>query len=167
MKDDARTPAEHGHDPAEDDAAAAADRVRRYGGVFRLDRGPAFEQRGGLGVNLVITPNVGSRGIGLTAGFHAPGVAFAPHRHPLSEEILIAFRGKGQFYLHDRWVDVEEGDIVYAPEGILHGTRNPSTNTEPFITIGCAAPPQLDLYQRSGYVLRTSTGPEVSLEDDE
>jgi len=156
----------HDHDSAGEAAEAEADRVRRYGGVFKLASGPSFEQRGGLGVNLVITPNVGSRGIGLTAGFHAPGVSFAPHRHPLSEEILIAFKGKGQFYLRDRWIDVEEGDIVYAPEGILHGTRNPSTNTEPFITIGCAAPPQLDLYQRSGYVLRTSLGPEVPKEDE-
>lgn len=167
MKDNAHSAGRRDHDPAEDAAAAEADRVRRYGGVFKLGGGPAFEQRGGLGVNLVVTPNVGSRGIGLTAGFHAPGVSFAPHRHPLSEEILVAVKGRGQFYLHDRWIDVEEGDVVYAPEGILHGTRNPSTNTETFVTIGCAAPPQLDLYQRSGYVLRTSLGPEAQLGDEE
>jgi quercetin dioxygenase-like cupin family protein len=136
-----------------------ADHVRRYGGVFALGKGPEYKQLGGLDVNLVVTPNMGSRGIGVTAGFHAPGQSFAPHRHPLSEEILIVFKGKGQFYLHDRWIDVSEGDVVYAPEGVLHGTRNPETNTETFITIGCASPPQLDMYQRSGYQL--DSGPEI------
>lgn len=137
----------------------AAEHVRKFGGVFALGKGPEFRQKGGLDVNLVVTPNMGSRGIGVTAGFHQPGEAFAPHRHPISEEILIVFKGKGQFYLHDKWIDVQEGDVVYAPEGILHGTRNPAQNTEVFITIGCAAPPQLDMYQRSGYELRT--GPDI------
>jgi gentisate 1,2-dioxygenase len=130
--------------------------VRLHGGRFNLRHGPEFTQQGGLGVNFVLTPNTGARGIGVTAGVHAPGESFEPHRHPLSEEVLIVFSGRGQIYLRDRWIDVEEGDVVYAPEGILHGTRNPSENTEEFITIGCAAPPQLDLYMRAGYKLRTA-----------
>ena len=135
------------------------EQVRRFGGRFTLNEGPEFKQEGGLGVKFVVTPNTGSRIIGVTAGFHDPGVSFAPHSHPISEEVLICFRGRGQMYLKDRWVDVEEGDIVYAPEGILHGTRNPEGNTKPFITIGCAAPPQLDLYQKSGYVLKGAVKP--------
>ncbi len=128
--------------------------VRHHGGKFSLRDGPEFRQQGGLGVKFVVTPNTGSRMIGVTAGFHEPGQSFAPHTHPISEEVLIVLRGKGQIFLEDRWLDVSEGDVVYAPEGVLHGTRNPAENTEPFITIGCAAPPQLDLYQRSGYELK-------------
>ncbi len=95
----------------------------------------------------------------MTAGTHFPGQGMLPHKHPISEEMLIVFRGNGQFYLDDQWYDVAEGDVLYAPAGVWHGTRNPATNTEPFITIGCASPPQLDLYERAGYVLET--GPAV------
>jgi quercetin dioxygenase-like cupin family protein len=127
------------------------EQVRREGGVFSINNAPEFLQEGGLRAKLVLTPNTGTRMVGLTAGFHEPGQSFEPHRHPLSEEVLIVVRGKGQIFLKDRWIDVEEGDVVYAPEGILHGTGNP----DEFVTIGCAAPPQLDLYQRIGYKLVT------------
>jgi mannose-6-phosphate isomerase-like protein (cupin superfamily) len=139
----------------ESDAA----QVRLHGGLFNVHRGHLHVQPSGLETHLVLTPNVGTRGIGLTAGTHYPGQGMLPHKHPISEEILIAFRGKGQFYIHDRWYDVEEGDIAYAPAGVWHGTRNPEGNTEPFVTIGCASPPQLDLYDRAGYILES--GPAV------
>ena len=34
---------------------------------------------------------------------------------------------------------------------MLHGTRNYPDATEPFVTLGIATPPQLDLYMRAGY----------------
>jgi quercetin dioxygenase-like cupin family protein len=149
-------------DAAPEDAVDRA-YVGAHGGRFNVHRGYLHQQPSGLETHLVITPNTGSRGIGLTAGTHFPGQGMLPHTHPISEEILIAFRGKGQFYLDDRWYDVEEGDIAYAPAGVWHGTRNPVSNTEAFITIGCASPPQLDLYARAGYVLET--GPAVKEEE--
>lgn len=129
--------------------------VRINGGVFSLADGPEFVQEGGLGVKFIVTPNTGSRMVGVTAGFHQPGQSFQPHTHPISEELLIVVKGRGEIYLKDRWIPVKEGDIVYAPEGVPHGTRNPADNTEVFVTIGVASPPQLDLYHRSGYVLHT------------
>ncbi|MEI3282689.1 MAG: cupin domain-containing protein [Enterocloster sp.] len=55
-------------------------------------------------------------------GFHKPGKEFAPHKHPVSEEIAIIHSGKGECYLYDKWIPVETGDIVFAPPGVLHGT---------------------------------------------
>lgn len=132
----------------ESDAA----KVRREGGQFQLEGGVEYPQEGGLGVKFILSPQVGSRMIGVTAGFHQPGQMFAPHTHPISEEVLVVMKGKGQIYLKDHWIDVQEGDIVYAPEGVPHGTRNSEGNTGMFITMGCAAPPQFDLYYKSGYV---------------
>lgn len=128
------------------------DKVRTDGGVFNLFKGDAsWLETEGLEVHLVLTPRVGPRNLGMTFGIHNPGEGFEPHAHPLSEEVLIAFKGKGEMYLKDKWIEVNEGDVVYAPPGIKHGTRNPAGNTEVFMTIGCASPPQLDLYQRSNY----------------
>lgn len=112
---------------------------------------PRYEQRGGINVHYYLSPKIGSRMVGITSGIHQPGQGFEPHVHPLSEELLIVLRGKGEIFLKDRWIKVSEGDIVYAPEGVPHGTRNLEGSDEELITIGIAVPPQLDLYFRSGY----------------
>ena len=125
--------------------------VRKYGGKFNIQEGFSWIQSTDLDVRLVLTPGKGSGNVGITSAYHSPGMAFEPHVHPLSEEILIAHKGRGEMYLYDRWIPVEEGDVVYAPPGVYHGTRNPAENTEGFYTIGIATPPQLELYQRVGY----------------
>jgi len=125
--------------------------VLNNGGIFKIDEGYSWKETDGLEVNLILTPKVGSRMMNISSGFHQPGVGFEPHSHPISDEVLIVVKGVGQAYLKDKWIDVEEGDIVFAPAGIKHGTRNPETNSEIFVTIGCASPPQLDLYQRANY----------------
>jgi hypothetical protein len=49
------------------------EQVRREGGVFSINNAPEFLQEGGLRAKLVLTPNSGTRMVGLTAGFHEPG----------------------------------------------------------------------------------------------
>jgi gentisate 1,2-dioxygenase len=128
------------------------DKVRKDGGRFSIFKGDYSQiESAGVEVNLVLTPRVGTINIGMTSAVHQPGQGFNPHVHPLSEETLLVFRGSGEFYLKDRWIPVKEGDIVYAPAGIYHGTRNPPDNTEEFVTIGIASPPQADLYKRYNY----------------
>jgi quercetin dioxygenase-like cupin family protein len=128
------------------------DKARKDGAVYNLFKGDSsWIEPAGIEVHLVLTPRVGPKNMGMTVGVHQPGQGMGPHVHPLSEEILIVYRGKGEIYLKDKWIPVKEGDVVYAPPGIYHGTRNPEGNTEIFTTIGCGAPPQLDLYQRSNY----------------
>lgn len=125
--------------------------VRKFGGKFNIKEGYSWIKTTDLNVRLVLTPGKGSFNVGITSAFHTPGMEFEPHIHPLSEEILIAHKGRGEFYLYDRWIPVEEGDVVYAPPGVYHGTRSPKENAGIFVTIGVATPPQLELYQRTGY----------------
>ncbi len=128
------------------------DDVLKNGAKLSIYQGDnSWIETNGVEVNLVLTPRIGSRSIGITSAVHQPGQGFEPHLHPISEEVLICIKGKGEFYLKDKWIPVSEGDIVFAPPGVLHGTRNPAGNTEIFVTVGCGAPPQLDLYQRSNY----------------
>lgn len=128
------------------------EKIRSEGGRFNIYKGDlSFVEKNGVPVNLVMTPRVGTINIGMTSGIHQPGQGFTPHVHPMSEETLLAFKGKGEMFLKDRWIPVEEGDIIYAPAGILHGTRNPEGNTEVFVTIGIATPPQAELYAAHNY----------------
>ncbi|HSK68965.1 MAG TPA: cupin domain-containing protein [Candidatus Limnocylindria bacterium] len=125
--------------------------VRKTGGIFNIHEGYNWAKSTGLDVHLVLTPRVGSRNVGITSGVHEPGMEFEPHIHPLSEELVFCFEGEGEFFLHDKWIPVKAGDVLYAPPGIRHGTRKPAGSTGRFVTVGVATPPQLDLYNRIGY----------------
>jgi len=133
--------------------------VQKFGGKFNINNGEVWTMPNGHDVHFALNPKMGVRGINIATGYHKPGKEFAPHKHPISEEFLIIHSGKGECYLYDKWISVEAGDIVYAPPGVLHGTRNPEENTEDFVTLGIATPPQLDLYMRAGYdVLEDNSG---------
>lgn len=125
--------------------------VREVGGIFNIHEGYNWAKSTGLDVHLVLTPRLGSRNVGITSGVHLPGMEFEPHVHPLSEELVFCFEGEGEFFLHDKWIPVKAGDLLYAPPGVRHGTRKPADSTGRFVTIGVATPPQLDLYNRIGY----------------
>lgn len=144
----------------EDHKEPEYDQVRNHGKVIRLleelrsrkeKEQSGFTPPGGLDVKFFLSPKIGSRNVGITSGIHGPGEGFEPHVHPLSEELLIVLEGSGEVFLDDKWIPVSKGDIVYAPEGVPHGTRNNSKTNEDLIMIGIGIPPQLDLYLRSGY----------------
>ena len=104
-------------------------------------------------MRFVVWPGMGSRKINLHRAKHPPGFEFKVHEHPDSEDTILAFRGRGQGYLVDRWYDMEEGDVLFAPRRVKHGTRNPvGGGQDDFICTGSAAPPQLELYRMAGYM---------------
>ncbi|MCL5935484.1 MAG: cupin domain-containing protein, partial [Firmicutes bacterium] len=122
-----------------------AEEVSRSGGVFNLFRGARFTGYGCL-MRFILWPGCGTKMVGQHTAFHEPGTSFSPHIHPISEDAILCTNGKGQWHLNGRWIDVEEGDIVYGPDNIKHGTGCPDGYDETFYTTGCASPPQPDLY---------------------
>lgn len=132
------------------------ERVRKEGGVFNIHEGFTYDTYTVDGIkmddfHLVLTPRVGSHNVGITSGIHYPGMEFAPHIHPLSEELVFCHDGEGEFFLNDKWIPAKKGDLFYAPPGVPHGTRKLAGTEGTFVTIGVATPPQLDLYNRIGY----------------
>lgn len=125
--------------------------VQKYGGKFSIEGGETWTMPNGHVVHFALNPKMGCRNTNIAVGFHEPGKEFAPHVHPISEEILLIFSGEGECYLYDKWIPCKAGDIIFAPPGVWHGTRNPAGNTEPFVTLGIATPPQQDLFVRAGY----------------
>jgi len=125
--------------------------VSQSGGVFNLFRGAPFTKYGAE-MKFILWPGVGTKMVGQHIAFHEPGMAFAPHVHPISEDAILVVDGTGQAYLESRWIDVGPGDIIYAPAGIRHGTACRPNEPDLFICSGCASPPQFDLYQLAGYL---------------
>jgi quercetin dioxygenase-like cupin family protein len=124
--------------------------VAKTGGVFNLYRGATYTGNGSL-MRFILWPGTGTKMVGQHIAFHDPGSSFRPHYHPISEDAIIAVDGQGQGYLESRWIDVEIGDIIYGPCGVKHGTACRS-GSKPFLSTGCACPPQFDLYEHAGYL---------------
>ena len=124
--------------------------VGRSGGVFNAFRGAPFTANGGY-MQFILWPGVGAM-VGQHTAYHEPGRAFIPHVHPISEDAIFVFDGQGTGYLESRWIEVSEGDIIYAPSGVRHGTGCRSSETKAMLCTGCAFPPQFDLYERAGYL---------------
>lgn len=131
----------------------SAEQVRREGALFNVYKGAPFHGIG-LPMRLVLWPGAGTRTAGFNYAYAGPSVPDIAHRHPVSDECLILWAGKGQAYMGQDWIDIEANDVILAPCGVIHGTRN----VGPTFWGGFASPPQLDLlmntdYYRDGFFL--------------
>ncbi|MCZ6944548.1 cupin domain-containing protein [Bacillus mycoides] len=99
-------------------------------------------------MNFLFWPGTGCAHLSLHCGIQQPGQNFGVHTHPISEELFIGVEGKGQVHLNGEWIDFGEGDILYSPEKIFHGTRNPYTGPEAkrFVTCGGPVPYDINFY---------------------
>ncbi|HEX2051352.1 MAG TPA: cupin domain-containing protein [Actinomycetota bacterium] len=114
---------------------------------FRPGREHEPEPPEGLArMNFVVWPGTGSPHLCLHCGIQEPGQTFSVHSHPRSEELFIAFEGVGQMHLDGEWIDVEAGDLLYAPPGVPHGTRNPHTGADAARFVTCGGPTPFDPY---------------------
>jgi mannose-6-phosphate isomerase-like protein (cupin superfamily) len=103
-------------------------------------------------MHLLFWPGSGSAQLCLHCGMQEPGQSFSVHAHPVSEEVFVAFEGCGQGHLDGRWIDMEAGDMLYAPAGLPHGARNPHTGPGAARFAVCGGPTPFDamLYERVG-----------------
>lgn len=64
----------------------------------------------------------------LLVGLNAfePGQAHALHAHAGQDKLYHVLEGSGTFLLKDRELPMRAGDLLVAPEGVLHGVRNDS-----------------------------------------
>jgi hypothetical protein len=125
--------------------------IRREGALFNIFKGAEFT---GIEVpmRLILWPGYGVRTTGFHFGYADPNQLTLVHTHPISDEIVIQWTGKGQFFCGDRWIDIDTYDCVMAPCGVYHGaggSRDPEDGRS--FAGGFASPPQLDLYVRTNY----------------
>lgn len=97
-------------------------------------------------MNFIFWPGTGSSQLCLHCGIQQKGETFNVHVHPESEDAFLAFEGVGQMYLLDRWIDVEAGDLLFAPPLVPHGARNPRTDAQVQRFVTCGGPTPFDPY---------------------
>ena len=55
-----------------------------------------------------------------------PKHKFPGHFHPNSEDVIYILKGKATFNVGEEKFDVEQGDVVIVPEGVVHSAVNRS-----------------------------------------
>ncbi len=122
------------------------DDVRRNGALFNVEMGSEFT---GIGIpmRLILWPGSGCRLVGFNYAIAPDGVSDVIHKHPVSDECLIMWSGRGSFFMGDRWIEAAANDCLLAPCGVAHGHRS-----DGLIHVGgFASPPQLDLVLPTDY----------------
>jgi hypothetical protein len=101
---------------------------------------------------LVLWPGYGVRSAGLHMGGTPAGARAEIHTHPVSDECLFNWIGRGQVYCDDKWMESEPFDVLLAPCGVHHSVGGPADlEAGPSYGCGFASPPQLDLYIRTPF----------------
>jgi gentisate 1,2-dioxygenase len=119
--------------------------VRREGALFNVFKGADFAALG-IPARLVIWPGAGSRMAGFNFAFSPRAEADFIHTHPVSDECLILWAGKGRGFMGEEWFELDTLDCLLAPCGVLHAHWGAET-----FWGGFASPPQIDLICKTPY----------------
>ena len=108
--------------------------------LIRAGEATVLSNSGVTSHQLLFPENSRSGRVTVTRVIVALGARNPPHRHPKSEQIWIAIRGKGQLILDEgRVVPFHEGDVVRFEDNDLHGLEN--TGEGEFEYLSVTSPP--------------------------
>jgi quercetin dioxygenase-like cupin family protein len=108
--------------------------------LIRSETMAAFSRAGVTSRQLLFPENSRSERVTVTRVVLEPGAQNRPHRHPASEQIWIALRGRGELLLeHGERRPFAEGDVVRFEDGELHGLDN--TGASAFEYVSVTSPP--------------------------
>ena len=121
--------------------------------IRKMTEGKAFTMGKGDTRN-VYGPHNGAKHLTFNYAQFEPGVAFSPHTHEHSEDLILVLDGDGQIRIGDKRVPIEKDDVILVSEGEFHGTiAGPSGLT----VVSMQAPPDVKLFD--GSKDKTTEGP--------
>jgi gentisate 1,2-dioxygenase len=111
--------------------------------VFQYHHGRSLRSFGHSG-RLFLWPGAGTRTAGFNFACAAGSVADFIHTHPVSDECLILWQGRGRGLVgrDAGWIELNPLDCLLAPCGVLHGHCGIEGVSH---WGGFASPPQVDL----------------------
>lgn len=87
---------------------------------------------------LIFPGNSASERTTITRVFAKPGSVRPRHKHPSSEQIWIALKGKATLLLGgDEIKSFEEGDVARFEDGDVHGLHNNSNSEFQYLAVTC------------------------------
>jgi len=108
--------------------------------LIRAGEATVLSNSGVTSHQLLFPENSRSERVTITRVTVAPGAKNPPHRHPSSEQIWVALRGKGQLILDNgSAVPFQAGDLVRFEDNDLHGFEN--TGEGEFEYLSVTSPP--------------------------
>ncbi|CAN5524004.1 hypothetical protein BH09VER1_BH09VER1_50570 [soil metagenome] len=127
-----------------------AEQIRKHGAIGSLNEGVVIKTQG-LHTRLIAWPGNGYQTESVHVITVKPGEESKSYAYSLAEEVLFCVAGRGEVFLHGRWVTVEPGDMPYFPEGVRHAVRNDAGNHFDLVLVSQITPPQFDLYIEAGF----------------
>ena len=99
---------------------------------------------------LIVWPGVGSHFANMNFVVLQPGERNVPHAHHASEDTIYILSGRGsvQDLSNDMVLDINEGDVVHVPVGLVHAVR--ADKGSRIQSIGGPSPPDLDMLKEMG-----------------
>ncbi|MGE9295475.1 MAG: cupin domain-containing protein [Puniceicoccales bacterium] len=120
--------------------------VRERGALFNMFTGAPFDALG-IPARLVVWPGAGPRSAGFNLAYSPNPEADFIHTHPISDECLFLWSGKGRGFLGGAtWLEMDTLECLLAPCGVIHGHWGEKT-----LWGGFASPPQPDLLVKTPY----------------
>ena len=92
----------------------------------------------------------GSKKLSMAQGIIPPGVSAQPHYHPFETAIFITKGTCRVFWGLDRdeFTDIEEGDFLYIPKGVVHCPTNDGKVTMEYV-VARSSPEEVSLYPKA------------------
>lgn len=89
--------------------------------VLQPNEGEVLARNGGI---IKVSPQTGSQRLGVVVGPLPRGSRISVHMHEHEDEVFFAHKGRGVAVLNDERIPIEEGSVIYIPQGTWHGIES-------------------------------------------
>jgi mannose-6-phosphate isomerase-like protein (cupin superfamily) len=129
------------------------DEIRSAGAIGNLREGAEITTNG-VQTRLIAWPGTGFQTESVHVLTMHPGDESDMYAYGMAEEAMLCLSGRGEVFLREGWREIRPGDIAYFPETVAHGVRASAGSAEDLVIVTQITPPQLELYEPSGFYHR-------------